>query len=281
MAVKKYDDALKQMAELKRENNTLKITIRSNEVKASKLINYYTLDIDNQTQLATKYKDEIRERDQQEILNRQRKYCEQATFIEDFELESKENELLSIIFLLEDEIQALKSDQVRLQEEFDRRTIVNQEKVKQSFINDIDVLRNETYNDICDEVGEALTDTAADNKRLTSQFKQILDELQKVQLSRDQYAKELLKAQRHISLLTQKNRLIERRMKEKDCIRHRTTSDDNIHNMQTNSPSTDKDKVHNDAMQQNTADNAVKSSSLEDYFKQCIKDAQRTSRNKM
>ena len=271
IVVNKYDNALQQISQLKRENNKLQTIIRSNDLKALKLIDHYKREIDQQTRLASSLKDEIRQRDHQEILNRQRNYRDQATWIEEQELQTKENELLSIIYMLEDEITSLKDDKVKQQQDFERQTLLNQENVKRSFQRDIDTFRSQISNDVCEEVREVLADTCSDNDRLTTQFKLLLNEMEQLQLSRDEKAHELSKARRQVSLLLQKNklRIHEQIRREQERVRKLSNKSDQSF------PDDEVDEIVQDSRKKDrkTSD----TSTLEDYFKQAIRDAQGTS----
>ena len=214
-AVKKYDDSLQQIAQLKRENNNLKTVIRTNDIKAMKLIDHYKQEIESQTKLVINLKDELRARERMEILNRQRNYRDQCTWIEEQELQTKEDELLKIIYLLEDEIATLKEDLVRQKQDFERKQLINNENVKQSFMKDIDVFRSQISNDVCDEVREALADTLSDNERLTSEFRLLLNEMHNLQKSRDEKANELSRAKRELQLAMQKNKMMGGRITER------------------------------------------------------------------
>ena len=213
-AVKKYDDSLQQIAQLKRENNNLKTVIRTNDIKAMTLIDHYKQEIESQTKLVINLKDELRARERMEILNRQRNYRDQCTWIEEQELQTKEDELLKIIYLLEDEIATLKEDLVRQKQDFERKQLINKENVKQSFMKDIDVFRSQISNDVCDEVREALADTLSDNERLTSEFRLLLNEMHNLQKSRDEKANELSRAKRELQLAMQKNKMMGGRITE-------------------------------------------------------------------
>ena len=274
IVVNKYDNALQQISQLKRENNKLQTIIRSNELKALKLIDHYKREIDQQTRLASSLKDEIRQRDHQEILNRQRNYRDQATWIEEQELQSKENELLSIIYMLEDEITSLKDDKIKQQQDFERQTLLNQENVKRSFQRDIDTFRSQISNDVCEEVREVLADTCSDNDRLTTQFMLLLTEMEQLQVSRDEKAHELTKARRHVSLLMQKNKLLSGRIHEQ--IRREQERIRKLSNKSSEQsyPDDEVDEICLKKEKRKTSD----TSTLEDYFKQAIRDAQRTSK---
>ena len=65
------------------------------------LIGHYKREIDKQGGLVTKYKDELRARERLELLSRQRNFRDQGTWIEENELQSKENELMQVIYMLE------------------------------------------------------------------------------------------------------------------------------------------------------------------------------------
>ena len=275
IVVNKYDNALQQISQLKRENNKLQTIIRSNDLKALKLIDHYKREIDQQTRLASSLKDEIRQRDHQEILNRQRNYRDQATWIEEQELQSKENELLSIIYMLEDEITSLKDDKVKQQQDFERQTLLNQENVKRSFQRDIDTFRSQISNDVCEEVREVLADTCSDNDRLTTQFMLLLTEMEQLQVSRDEKAHELTKARRQVSLLMQKNKLMGSRIHQQ--IRREQERIRKLSNKSEQSfPDDEVDEIVQDSGKKGRKSSDV--STLEDYFKQAIRDAQRTSK---
>ena len=275
IVVNKYDNALQQISQLKRENNKLQTIIRSNDQKALKLIDHYKREIDQQTRLASSLKDEIRQRDHQEILNRQRNYRDQATWIEEQELQSKENELLSIIYMLEDEITSLKDDKVKQQQDFERQTLLNQENVKRSFQRDIDTFRSQISNDVCEEVREVLTDTCSYNDRLTTQFKLLLNEMEQLQVSRDEKAHELTKARRQVSLLMQKNKLMGCRIHEQ--IRREQERVRKLSNKSEQSYPDDEVDI-DEIVQDSRKNRKTSTSTLEDYFKQAIRDAQQTSK---
>ena len=211
--VQRFDKALRQIATLQRQNNDLNEIIRDNELKALKLIDHYQSDIDAQTNLATKLKSELRARDELERLKRQRNFREQGTEIEDDELqEAREKELLDIIYLLEDEISSLKDDQIKQNEDFERRTLASEANVKQSFLKDIDAFRAHISDSVCDEVREALAATIADNERLTREYRLVLRELEKIQISRDQKDKELRRTRWEMEFLQHKNQLMATRV---------------------------------------------------------------------
>ena len=280
-AVKKYDDSLQQIAQLKRENNNLKTVIRTNDIKAMKLIDHYKQEIESQTKLVINLKDELRARERMEILNRQRNYRDQCTWIEEQELQTKEDELLKIIYLLEDEIATLKEDLVRQKQDFERKQLINNENVKQSFMKDIDVFRSQISNDVCDEVREALADTLSDNERLTSEFRLLLNEMHNLQKSRDEKANELSRAKRELQLAMQKNKMMGGRITEQIRLEQERCA---AIAMQSESSSSrngtereEVDGIVEDGGNTNNTRKATVGSTLEDYFKQCIKNAQRTS----
>ena len=177
IVVERYDESLKQIAHLKRENLALKEIIHVNEIKTMNLIEHYNAEIDALTKFTNDLKDELCERDQLELSKRQRNFRDQSTWMEEQELRSQENELLAIIYMLEDEIQALKDDKINQAIEFEREAVSNKENIKQSFMKDIDELRSRISCSVCDEVKAAIADTITDNQRLKSEFLLLLQEM--------------------------------------------------------------------------------------------------------
>lgn len=207
LAVQRYDELLQQITLLKRENHELKQSLRDNEIKAGQLIEHYKSEIDAQTIFATGLKDELRVREEVELIKRSRHFRDQSTWIEEQELRSKENELISIIYMLEDEIQALKDDKIKQAIEFEREAVSNKENIKQSFMKDIDELRSRISCSVCDEVKAAIADTITDNHRLKSEFLLLLQEMERLQESRDEKDKELTRTRRELELLKQSDKL--------------------------------------------------------------------------
>ena len=111
IVVKRYDESLKQIAQLKPENFALNEIIWVNEIKDINLIEHYKTKIDTQTKLANSTQDKLRAREHFKLLKWHRSFCDQSTWIEEEELQSKENTLMAVIYMLEDKIQALKDDQ--------------------------------------------------------------------------------------------------------------------------------------------------------------------------
>lgn len=254
IVVERYDEALKQIAHLKRENLALKEIIRVNEIKTMNLIEHYNTEIDTQTKLAIELKEELRARERLEVLKRHRNYRDQGTWIEEEELQSKENELVAVIYSLEDEIQALKDDQQKRSRNFERKAIENEAKVKQSFLRDIDAFRSQLSSSVCDEVRGALTDTVCDNQRLALEFRLLLQEMEKIQVSRDEKDTELSRTKRELELLKHTHQLLVRKMKRQIPLESKTS--------ETNDASASEEKPE-------------AGSSLEDYFKKCMHIAQR------
>lgn len=263
VVAQRYEDALRQIACLKRQNNELKELIRGNEIKAMQLIGHFTSEIDAQTNLAAKLKGELRARDDLELLKRQRDFRDQSTWIEEDELQSKEKEMLAIIYVLEDEIQALKDDKMQQMQEFDRQALVNQANVKQSFLRDVDAFRSQISNSVCGEVRDALVDTIADNERLTREFRLLLHEMEKLQVSRDKKDDELSRTNRELEFLIHKDQLMASKMQCRSSEKRTRVQ---------SSTQTTREGVEEVI---NSKRKAAVGSSLEEYFKQCIKNTQR------
>lgn len=225
IVVERYDESLKQIAQLKRENFALKEIIRVNEIKAINLIEHYKTEIDTQTKLAISLQDELRAREHFELLKRHRIFRDQSTWIEEEELQSKENELMAVIYALEDELQALKDDQQKRTRDFERKALENEANVKQSFMQDIDSFRSQLSSSVCHEVRGALADTVADNQRLAIEFRLLLQEMEKIQMSRDEKDRELSRTKRELDLLKQTHQLMTSRLKRQvSCKQDRCTA---------------------------------------------------------
>lgn len=207
VAVQKYDELLQQITTLKRENHELKEIIRSNEERAGLLIEHYKSEIEAQTHVVTGLKDELRSKDEMEMIIKSRTFHDVSTWIEEHELLSKEKELFDIINVLEDEIQSLMNDKINQAMKFEKKTIANQENIKQSFMQDVNDLRNRISESVCEEVRDAIEHTINDNHRLKSEFRLLLLELEKVQESRDRKDIELIRTRRELELLRQTNKL--------------------------------------------------------------------------
>jgi hypothetical protein len=262
IVVERYDESLKQIAQLKRENFALKEIIRVNEIKAINLIEHYKTEIDTQTKLAISLQDELRAREH-ELLKRHRNFRDQSTWIEEEELQSKENELMAVIYALEDELQALKDDQQKRTRDFERKALENEANVKQSFMQDIDSFRSQLSSSVCHEVRGALADTVADNQRLAIEFRLLLQEMEKIQMSRDEKDRELSRTKRELDLLKQTHQLMTSRLKRQvSCKQDRCTT------CTIQSEESEISETQNDASC--SEKKAEASSSLEDYFKKCI-----------
>jgi hypothetical protein len=201
IAVQKYDELLQQISLLKRENHELKEVIRDNEIKAGLLIDHYQSEIDTQTLVANGLKDELRAREGMEVRNQNRDFREVSTWIEEHELLSKENELFAIINALENEIQTLKGDKIEQTIEFERKTRENRENAMQSVMLDVN-LRSRNSDTEYEEVRRAIEETVSDNHRLKSEFRLLLRELEKLQVSMDQKNVELARTKRELELKT-------------------------------------------------------------------------------
>lgn len=201
IAVQKYDELFQQISLLKRENHELKEVIRDNEIKAGLLIDHYQSEIDTQTLVANGLKDELRAREGMVVRNQNRDFREVSTWIEEHELLSKENELFAIINALEDEIQTLKGDKIEQTIEFERKTRDNRENAMQSVMLDVN-LRSRNSDTEYEEVRRAIEETVSDNHRLKSEFRLLLRELEKLQVSMDQKNVELARTKRELELKT-------------------------------------------------------------------------------
>jgi hypothetical protein len=262
IVVERYDESLKQIAQLKRENLALKEIIRVNEIKAMNLIEHHKTEIDTQTKLAISLQDELRARENFELLKRRRNFHDQSTWIEEEELQSKENELVAVIYALEDEIQALKDDQQNRARDFERKALENEANVKQSFLQDIDAFRSQLSSSVCHEVRGALADTVADNQRLAIEFRLLLQEMEKIQMSRDEKDSELLRTKRELELLKHTHQLMTSRLKKVSRRQDPCTAP---------APSNQLESETSEANDVNGwEEKAEAGSSLEDYFKKCI-----------
>lgn len=205
IAVQKYDELLQQITLLKRENHELKEVIRDNETKAGLLIDHYKSEIDAQTLMANGLKDELRAREEMEVRKHSRDFREVSTWIEEHELLSKENELFAIINALEDEIQSLKD--IKQAIDVERKTKDIRENDKQSFMQDVKNLRSRFSDTVCEEVRGAIEETVSDNHRLKSEFRLLMRELEKLQISMDEKSLELAQTKRELELSRQMNEL--------------------------------------------------------------------------
>ncbi len=267
IVVERYDESLKQIAQLKRENFALKEIIRVNEIKAVNLIEHYKTEIDTQTKMAISLQDELRARKHFELLHRHRNFRDQSTWIEEEELQSKENELISVIYTLEDELQALKDDQQQRTRDFERKALENEANVKQSFLQDIDSFRSQLSSSVCHEVRGALADTVADNQRLAIEFRLLLQEMEKIQMSRDEKDRELSRTKRELDLLMQTHQLMTSRLKRQVSRKQdRCTAPAQSNQLESETSETQHDTSCSEKK-------AEASSSLEDYFKKCIRAA--------
>lgn len=261
LVVQRYEDALHQIARLKRENNDLQETVRSNEIKTIRLVDHYKKEIDSQTNTALRLKGELRSL----MLKREQSRQDKYTWIEEDELRSKENELINVIYLLEDEIQALKADKEKQSEEFRRKNLVNEANVKQSFLHDIDTFRTQISNELCVEVKDALEGTIADNDRLKSNFRALLGELENLQASRDMKHRELLRTRRELDLLRGEHTLLLARAEHNE-------QEQLLPDLATHSDlTTSSDDEILEGEDTSRHGKATRGSSLEDYFTRCIR----------
>ncbi|KAL9186101.1 hypothetical protein ACHAXT_005339 [Thalassiosira profunda] len=269
IVVQRFEDALRQIASLKKQNYELKEIIRGNEIKAMRLVDNANGEVEAQTALVTRLRGEIHERDRQERLKRERDFRDQSTCIEEEELASKEKELIAIIDLLEDEIQALKDDQVKQKEEFERQALVNQANIKQSFLQDIDAFRSQINDSVCEEVRDALADTIADNERLTNQFRLLLQEMERLQVSRDRKDRELARAKREMQFLAHRNHLLSDKLESQARSEERRR----VRAEASMSSATSEQAVVGDEGREKRK--AASGATLEEYFRRCIRDSSR------
>jgi hypothetical protein len=211
--VERYDESLKQIAQLKRENNALRDTIKVNESKTVHLIEHYKSEIDKQTKLATEFKDELRAREKLEMLKRLRNFRDQSTWFDEQELQCKENELISVIYSLEDEVQSLKKNLEEQAQDHERKSIEREANLKHSFLQDIDAFRSKLSSSVIDEVRGALADAVSDNQRLGFEFRILLQEIKRMQASRDEKDQELTRTRRELELVKHTNLLLGKRNK--------------------------------------------------------------------
>lgn len=211
--MERYDVALQQIAHLKIENRSLKEHLRRNDVKVMRLINHYQQEIDERTHTITELNDERRAREQYQMQQRHRQFSDKSTEISEGDFNTKVTELEQIIYVLEDEIQALKESHRLQQEHFERQTLHNEALVKKSFNQNIDALRSIATDSVSAEVAEALSDLLYDNERLSTEFRNVLDEVERLQLSRDALSKELVMTRRELDFMTYtKEKLMEEKL---------------------------------------------------------------------
>ena len=252
--VERYDSALKQIAELKRENRALVEHVRRNEVKVLQLISHYQQEIEERTNSLTELNDERRARELFEKKQRQRQYSDKGTNIEEGDFNSREAELEGIIYMLEDEIKDLTDKQRIQKEEFDRQTIHNQALAKKSFDENIDTLRSIATDAVTVEVADALSQLLHDNKKMSSEFHQLLGEIERLHISREELSRELNRTRRELDFMAHREKLLEQKLhavrKERGDLDAPTTY------------SSEEDEMQNVR---------VPSSSLEDYFKESLR----------
>lgn len=261
--VKRFEAQALQIASLKRQNHELKENIRCNEIKAMKLIDHYKCDIEAQTNLVAKLRDELRANEELEFMKRRRNFRDQGTWIEEEELQSAEKELIAIIHILEDEIQTQKEVNTQSTQEFKRKTLVNEAKVKQSRLKDIEAFRSQISSSVYMEVSDAIEQTHEDNKLLRNEFRVLLLQMHKLQESRDSHGKELSRIKREYDLLLQENHLAA--AQKRYCEEQQKRMDEETIKSTTS--------CEHDLLAAVTSRNRQKDatgSSLEDYFKQAM-----------
>jgi hypothetical protein len=237
------------------------------------LIGHYKSEVNAQTNLATKLQDEIRAREEFERVQRERTCRHQATWIDEDELRSKEQEYIAIIDLLEDEIQALNEDKMKQAQEFERQSLVHRANVKQSFLQDMDIFRSQISGAVCGEVQEALADTIADNERLTRDFRLLLGETEQLQASRDRKDRALSRTKRELGLLRHEHEL---KTSERSRGRHKE-GPSALPATPASTPCEEspceKSPRENEEIDDDVSDRKHEGPALEEYFRQCIKSA--------
>jgi hypothetical protein len=170
---------------------------------------------------------------------------------------------MAVIYALEDELQALKDDQQKRTRDFERKALENEANVKQSFLQDIDSFRSQLSSSVCHEVRGALADTVADNQRLAIEFRLLLQEMEKIQMSRDEKDRELSRTKRELDLLKQTHQLMTSRLKRQVSRKQdRRTAPAQSNQLESETSETKNDSSCSEKK-------AEASSSLEDYFKKC------------
>jgi hypothetical protein len=247
--VERYDAALQQIAHLKSENRSIKEHLRENEVKVMRLISHYQKDIDDRTNAITRLNDERRAREIYEMNQRRKQFSDKSTEIDD-DFNSREAELERIIYLLEDEIQALKENHRIQQEEFDRQALHNQALAKKSFDKNINVLRMMATEAVSTEVADALTELLCNNERLSSEFREVLNEMEQLHMSREALSKELVRTRRELEFMAYREKLITKKL-----------HDEKMKGRDADALSCTEDLL----------DDAMPSNSLEEYFKESLR----------
>ena len=249
--VERYDEALHQIAVLKSENRSLKEHLRQNNVKVMRLIAHYQEEIEERTNTISQLNDAHRAQEVYEKKQRQRQYSDKGTGIEEGDFNSREAELEKVIYMLEDEIQTLKDDHRFQKEEFERQNLHNQVLAKRSFNDNIDVLRGLATDAVSADVADAMMDLLRDNERLSNEFRDVLDEMEHLQMSREELSKELSRARRELDFMTYRERLMEEKLQT----------------MKTRNEEEDGSTCTPDKMNEV----AVASDSLEEYFKESLR----------
>lgn len=262
--VQRYDAALQQISILSRENRNLKEQLREKEIKVMSLIAHYQDEIESQTRLVSNLKNELRANDV-ESYERRQNVRDKCTSIEHGDLESRETDLQNRVYELEDEVQSLKDKQIKQSVDFERKMLLNEANVKQSFEGEVDTIRQLASEAVCGEVRNALEETLSDNERLTREFRAMLHEMEKLQDIRETKDKELAITRRELDFMVYKGKLLACRRRSQ--LRHTSldcADDDGLVN--GNSVALDDTSP---GEHKALGDNPVVYS-LEDYFKQCL-----------
>ena len=268
--VEQYDGALKQIAVLTKENRSLREKIRENEINAMRLIAHYEEEVDTHTNLVAKLRKDLHALEIDRA-NKQQSVNDKSTWIEQGDLQSDETEMLNKIYMLENEIQSLKDNRIKQISEFERKHLVNQANIKQTFEEKVEVLRQIASDAVCNEVQDALVEILRDNDRLTNEFRVLLRELEKLQVSRERENKELLKTRQDLEFMEYKYKSMKssqrRVLKEAVCQYCEKKYTSLTHpNLMSESEVMECSKV-----QSVGESKSLVLCSLEDYFKQCLK----------
>ena len=109
--------------------------------------------------------------------------------------------------------------------DFERKALENEANVKQSFLQDTDSFRSQLSSSVCQEVRGTLADTVAGNQCLAIKFRLLLQELEEIQMSRDEKDRELSRTKRELDLLKQMHQLMTSRSKRQvSCKQNQCTA---------------------------------------------------------
>ena len=266
IVARRYEEALAKAALLQRRNNELAETVRRNEIQTARLIAHYRGESDAQTDLVAELRAELRAGEERERERRARTTRDRGTMIDEEEVRSREQEYIALVNILEDETRALKEDRDAREEEFARRGQAHRADVRQSFLQNIDVLREQVTGAVCGEVHDALTDTLADNERLTREFRQLLGETEQLQASRERKDRALAETKRELELLRQQQLLatsVGRDRRREDADRRRDASP----------VAPEASPREDEGVEDDVDDGTRERTDLGKYFRKCIQNA--------